>query len=69
VLGIARGFDVTGSIQNLMDGRVYLHAEGAQKELDAFEAEIIKSLDGHIRNVEERSFAGLRTTSTFTIKR
>jgi acylphosphatase len=69
VLGIARGFDVTGSIQNLMDGRVYLHAEGAEKELDAFEAEIIKSLDGHIRNVEERSFAGLRITSTFTIKR
>ncbi len=69
VLGIARGFDVTGSIQNLTDGRVYLHAEGAEKELDAFAAEILKSLDGHIRNVEERSFAGLRTASTFTIKR
>lgn len=69
VLGIARGFDVTGFIQNLTDGRVYLHAEGAEKELDAFAAEILKSLDGHIRNVEERSFAGLRTASTFTIKR
>ena len=69
VLGIARGFDVTGSIQNLTDGRVYLHAEGAEKELDAFGAEIVKSLDGHIRHVEERSFAGLRTSSIFTIKR
>ncbi|MCF7709719.1 MAG: acylphosphatase [Opitutales bacterium] len=69
VLGIARGFDVTGSIQNLTDGRVYLHAEGAEKELDAFGAEIVKSLDGHIRHVEERSFAGLRTTQTFSIKR
>ena len=69
VLGIARGFDVTGSIENLTDGRVYLHAEGAEKELDAFAAEILKSLDGHIRNVEERSFAGLRTAVTFTIKR
>jgi acylphosphatase len=69
VLGIARGFDVTGFIQNLTDGRVYLHAEGAENELDAFGAEIIKSLDGHIRNVESRTFAGLRTSSTFTIKR
>jgi acylphosphatase len=69
VLGFARGFDVTGFVQNLTDGRVYLHAEGAEKELDAFAAEILKSLDGHIRNVEERSFAGLRTASTFTIKR
>ena len=69
VLGIARGFDVTGLIQNLTDGRVYLHAEGAEKELDAFEAEIVKSLDRHIRNVESRTFAGLRTSSTFTIKR
>jgi acylphosphatase len=69
VLGIARGFDVTGFIQNLTDGRVYLHAEGAEQELDAFAAEILKSLDGHIRHVDDRSFAGLRTSSTFTIKR
>jgi acylphosphatase len=69
VLGIARGFDVTGFIQNLTDGRVYLHAEGAEQELDAFAAEILKSLDGHIRHVDDRSFAGLRTLSTFTIKR
>jgi hypothetical protein len=48
---------------------VYLHAEGAEQELDAFAAEILKSLDGHIRHVDDRSFAGLRTLSTFTIKR
>jgi acylphosphatase len=69
VLGIARGFDVTGFVQNLTDGRVYLHAEGAEQELDAFAAEILKTLDGHIRQVEERSFAGLRTAQTFVIKR
>lgn len=69
VLGLARGFDVTGYIQNLTDGRVYLHAEGAETEVDAFTVEIIKSLDGHIRQVEERTFAGLRTSSTFIIKR
>jgi len=69
VLGLARGFDVTGYVQNLTDGRVYLHAEGDENELDAFAEEILKTLDGHIRGVEERSFAGLRTTQTFSIKR
>ena len=69
VLGLARGFDVTGFVQNLTDGRVYLHAEGSENELDDFAAEILKSLDGHIRNVEERAFSGLRTAQTFSIKR
>jgi acylphosphatase len=69
VLGIARGYDVTGFVQNLTDGRVYLHAEGTGNEVEAFTEEIIKSLDGHIRNIEIRDFAGVRTSSQFIIKR
>jgi acylphosphatase len=69
VLGIARGYDVTGFVQNLTDGRVYLHAEGSGNEVEAFSEEIIKSLDGHIRNVEVRDFAGVRTSTQFIIKR
>jgi len=69
VLGIARGYDVTGFVQNLTDGRVYLHAEGAGKEVEDFTEAIITSLDGHIRNIEIRDFAGLRTSTQFEIKR
>ncbi len=69
VLGIARGYDVTGFVQNLTDGRVYLHAEGAGKEVEAFTETIIQSLDGHIRNIEIRDFAGVRTSTQFNIKR
>ena len=69
VLGIARGYDVTGFVQNLTDGRVYLHAEGSGNEVEAFSEEIIKSLDGHIRKVEARDFAGVRTSTQFIIKR
>ncbi len=69
VLGIARGYDVTGFVQNLTDGRVYLHAEGSGNEVEAFSEEIIKSLDGHIRDVEIRDFAGVRTSTQFIIKR
>ncbi|MCS7336924.1 MAG: acylphosphatase [Verrucomicrobiae bacterium] len=33
---VAAGFDVTGFVRNLPDGRVELVAEGAKEELEAF---------------------------------
>lgn len=69
VLGLARGYDVTGFVQNLPDGRVYLHAEGDEGEVEAFTDQIAKSLDGHIRSEEIKTFAGLRTCREFAIRR
>ena len=40
VKSAASGFDVTGIIRNLPDGRVELVAEGERHELDAFRAGI-----------------------------
>jgi acylphosphatase len=69
VLALARGYDVTGFVQNLTDGRVYLHTEGSEKEIDGFCEAIEKSLDGHIRGVEQRNFSGVRITNNFIIKK
>ena len=33
---VAAGFEVTGNVRNLPDGRVELIAEGAREELEAF---------------------------------
>ncbi len=33
---VAAGFEVTGAVRNLPDGRVELVAEGAEDELEAF---------------------------------
>lgn len=67
-LEVARGFEVTGYVQNQPDGRVYLHAEGADAEIDAFLAAHAKHLDGLIRQTEQRGFSGVRTCSAFTVK-
>jgi acylphosphatase len=51
---IAKGFDVTGSVRNLRDGRVELLAAGEEVEVRAFLDAILQSeLRGHIRKHNE----------------
>jgi acylphosphatase len=63
---IARGFDVTGTVRNLPDGRVELVAASQDaEELDAFLEDIAvnSALAHHIKNVVSQSIeapAGLR---------
>ena len=37
---VAAGFEISGIVRNLSDGRVELVAEGAREELEAFRARI-----------------------------
>ena len=54
VRNIAKGFDVTGSVRNLPDGRVELRVAGEQDELRAFLDAILESeLRSHIRKQSE----------------
>jgi acylphosphatase len=48
---VATGFDITGTVRNLPDGRVELVAEGQRAELDAFRAALHDAgLAGFIRD-------------------
>ena len=50
---LALGYEVTGVVRNLPDGRVELMAEGARHELEAFQSAIVESeLKGFIRHAE-----------------
>jgi len=48
---VATGFEITGTVRNLPDGRVELTAEGLRDELDAFRAALHDAgLAGFIRD-------------------
>ena len=50
VKSVATGFEVSGTVRNLPDGRVELSAEGAREELEAFRKAIQDSeVGGFVR--------------------
>jgi len=53
---VAAGFDLTGTVRNLLDGRVELIAEGAKDELEAFREAIRESGMGHFIQKEEATW-------------
>jgi len=64
VKSLASGFEVTGSIKNLPDGRVELVADGSKEELEAFQQSIRESeVGGFIRKEQadwQETNGGLR---------
>ena len=65
---IACGYDVTGAVRNLPDGRVELIAEGARAELTAFLTGISESeLSGFIAKQHDTWQAGQGNLKGFVI--
>ncbi|MGB8356144.1 MAG: acylphosphatase [Chthoniobacteraceae bacterium] len=51
---VARGYDVSGWVLNLPDGRVHLHVQGDEEEVCAFLTGMLESeLNSNIRKAEE----------------
>jgi len=65
---VARGFEVTGSVMNLADGRVQLEAEGRAEEVAAFIAAVADRMHGHIRKTERTGAVRPAQFRDFAIK-
>lgn len=66
---IARGFDVSGFVRNLPDGRVEVQVNGANDEVRAFLDAIGESeLRAHIKNRSEHPLEQPTNFSGFTIR-
>jgi acylphosphatase len=51
-LQVAKGFEVSGYVQNLPDGRVRLEAEGEAREVAEFVSAVEEQMTGYIRKTE-----------------
>lgn len=67
-LQAARGFEVSGYVQNLADGRVLLEAEGPAAEVAAFISALEEQMEGYIRKVERQSERRSPTHHGFVIR-
>ncbi len=65
---IAKGYEVTGFVRNMADGRVQLELEGEESEARKFVAEIIEQMDGLIHDVEMEDRCRQREFTGFTIR-
>ncbi|MGK0310046.1 MAG: acylphosphatase [Lentimonas sp.] len=68
-LNVAKGFEVTGTVRNLSDGRVHLYAEGDESEVRAFQLSVADQLKDFIRFIEIKTDSGARTCQEFNIIR
>lgn len=67
VVSIAKGFELTGYVKNLNDGRVELFAQGEEIEVMSFIEAIESELDVFIKNIEKVSGSETRQYSNFSI--
>jgi len=51
-LQVAKEYEVAGYVQNLIDGRVLLEAEGRETEVEAFVAAVGERMHGYVRKAE-----------------
>lgn len=67
-LQIAKGFEVTGYVRNLPDGRVQMEAEGAADEVQDFVRAVEEHLEAFIRKAERTSARRPPQFSGFAIR-
>ncbi|SDS64860.1 acylphosphatase [Opitutus sp. GAS368] len=67
-LQVAKGFEVSGFVQNLPDGRVQLEAEGAAPEVREFITAVQERMEGYIRQTEQSEAKRAAQYAGFTIR-
>ncbi len=66
-LKIAREFDVAGTVENLPDGRVFLHAEGAERAVRDFVSALQEEMKPFIRETQQKTAFGAPSAKGFFI--
>jgi acylphosphatase len=67
-LQVAKGFEVSGFVRNLPDGRVLMEVEGEADEVETFVRAVEEQLNGYIRNTERSASRRPRVFAGFEIR-
>jgi len=67
-LQVALGFEVSGYVRNLPDGRVQLEAEGSPAEVGDFIVAVQERMEGYIRKTEQTAARRAPQFQGFTIR-
>ena len=67
-LQVAKGFEVSGFVQNLPDGRVLLEAEGTAAEVREFIAAVQERMEGYVRKAEQAEAKRAAQYAGFSIR-
>jgi acylphosphatase len=65
---VARGYEVSGYVKNLSDGRVQVEVEGKASEVNAFLAALDEKMHGYIRKTERQSDSRPAQFAGFSIR-
>ncbi len=66
---LAQRYAVTGTVENLPDGRVRLEAEGTAEELERFLGAVRAAFDGYIRGEKQETRPASGRFTGFTVRR
>jgi acylphosphatase len=66
---IAQGFDVTGYVENLPDGRVHLEVEGSPDAVREFLSAVASEMSGNIRTQNATELPATGEFTSFTVRR
>lgn len=66
-LEIARGFEVSGTIKNLSDGRVWLCVEGNKTEVESFLKSLTEEMSAYITEVSTKTKMAASKMTGFNI--
>jgi acylphosphatase len=65
---LAEGYDVSGYVRNLSDGRVECLVEGATDEIDRFLAELSQRMAHYVRRTTQQSAPATGGYQSFTVR-
>ena len=66
-VSVAKGYEISGTVRNLADGRVHLRVEGLEPEVRAYHNALSEEMEDYIRGMDLKTGNADRSCRGFSI--